>query len=67
MSASPTLEEVECALVKLNNGKSPGMDGLGAKIFNCGGPAFMKHFVHLLAKVWRDEYVPQEYKDAKDD
>ena len=64
MSASPTLEEVESALAKRNNGRSPGMDGLDAEIFKLDGPTFLQRFTNLLVKVWREELVPQERKNA---
>ena len=51
-------------MAKLNNGKSPAVDGLGAEIFKCGWPAFLQRFTNLLVKVWREELVPQECKDA---
>ena len=64
MTTSPTLEEVENALAKLNSGKSPGMDCLSPEIFKCGGLKFMQRCTNLLVNVWREERVPQEWKDA---
>ena len=40
------------------------MDGLGADIFKCSGAAFLQSFTNLLVKVWKEELVPQEWKDA---
>lgn len=41
MASNPTLNEVELAMAKLNNGKFPGMVGLNVKIFMCGSEMFM--------------------------
>ncbi len=41
-------EEIECAIMQLNNGKSPGRDGISSE--------FYKHFKEVLTPILKEVY-----------
>jgi len=61
---SASLSEVHRAIRLLSNGKAPGADCLPAELFKQGGMRLTHLLVHLFSLVWREEEVPQDFKDA---
>jgi len=51
-------------LLKMSSGKTPGIDGIPAEVLKYGGPSLVTHLTDLIAKIWEDEAVPQDFKDA---
>ena len=60
----PSLHEIETAIKKTKNGKSPGPDGLPGEVFKFGGPLLCTHVHAIFCKVWANEVIPAEWKDA---
>uniref|UniRef100_A0A0K8SN56 Reverse transcriptase domain-containing protein n=1 Tax=Lygus hesperus TaxID=30085 RepID=A0A0K8SN56_LYGHE len=57
----PSLGEVEKALKKLKNNKSPGIDELPAELFKKGGTALAGAIRGLISKIWQSEKIPHEW------
>ncbi|XP_029648579.1 uncharacterized protein LOC115222491 [Octopus sinensis] len=55
------LAEIGVAIRKLNNGKAPGMDGLGAEIYNYGGKHLCTMSTDVIQRVWYSEVVPRDW------
>ena len=64
LAAVPTLDEINKAISSLSNGKAPGSDGIPAEVFSSGGPALTSKLLELFQLMWKNEELPQEYKDA---
>jgi hypothetical protein len=66
LAANPTLAETEAAIKQLANRKAPGVDGLPVELLKlcreC--PEILYVFHQIIVKVWLEEDVPQEWKDA---
>lgn len=60
----PTRYEIEAAIRRLNNGKSPGADGIPCEILKHGGSALVDNITSLIQNIWELGEVPQEFKDA---
>ena len=52
-----TRTEVEKALRKMKNGKSPGMDEFPVEAWKCLGS-------ELMQKIWREERMPEDWKNS---
>ena len=50
------------------NWKAPGADSLTVELLKVDDPTrekvVLRHFHAILVRVWREEAIPQEYKDA---
>ena len=44
--------------------KASGGDGIPAEVYTHGGAALVRHLHRLFLKIWKNEEVPQELKDA---
>lgn len=64
LDAPPTLEEIENAVKLLKNGKAPGPDSLPAEIFKHGGRQLRAKLHTLFQKIWKEETVPKDFRDA---
>jgi len=64
LAVPPSLHEVHCAIKSLTNGKAPGADCIPPEVLNCGGMPLVHRLEHLFSLIWREEAVPQEFKDA---
>ena len=64
LAAVPTQEEVDKAISSLSSGKAPGSDGIPAEVFSSGGPALTSKLLELFQLMWKNEELPQEFKDA---
>lgn len=60
----PTETEVLDAIRKLSNNKASGPDGIPAEILKQGGPKLLSHIHSLLTKIWKEEKIPAELRDA---
>ena len=60
----PTLEEVKMAVRQMNPGKSPGIDGIPAEVYQYGGKKVTVCLHDLFTKCWEQGLVPQDLRDA---
>ena len=59
----PVQEEVNKAIAQMNNGKSPGMDGIPAEVLKYGGDKLKLMVFEVISHVW-DANTPQDWRDA---
>ncbi|CAH2207866.1 jg27125, partial [Pararge aegeria aegeria] len=60
----PTLEDVERAIQRLRNNKSPGSDNIQGELIKYGGPRLHKEIHTLIDQIWSKERLPDEWKTA---
>ncbi len=60
----PSEEEVLGALDAVRGNKAGGKNGILPELVKCCGANLSEYFLELFHQVWRDECVPQEWKDA---
>ena len=60
----PAVSETEKAIKLLSSGKAPGSDAILAEIYKAGGTPVAKKMTELFHIMWRQEAIPQEFKDA---
>ncbi|KAI4825265.1 hypothetical protein KUCAC02_020952, partial [Chaenocephalus aceratus] len=60
----PTFLEVLSAIRSLKNNKSPGNDNIPAELLKQGGYLCTRALHKYITKVWADENVPQQWRDA---
>ena len=60
----PTVAETVKAIKLLSSGKAPGSDAIPAEIYKAGGTPVAKKTTELFHIMWREEAIPQEFKDA---
>ena len=60
----PTLEEVKKAVRQMNPGKSPGIDGIPAEVYQYGGEKVTVCLHDLFTKCWEQGLVPQDLRNA---
>ncbi|XP_021712416.1 uncharacterized protein LOC110680944 [Aedes aegypti] len=58
----PSLTEIEQIISGLKNGKSPGVDSVHNEYFKYCNEATTKELHQLLAKVWEENKMPEEWK-----
>ena len=63
-SMEPTVEEVRAAIGKIKRGKACGADGVYGEMLRSGGEALVVRMHGLIVKIWRQEHVPQDWRDA---
>ena len=64
LDAPPYEDEVLEALERTKSGKAGGKNGVLPEMIKCCGANLLDHLVELFQCVWREGYVPQEWKDA---
>ena len=64
LDAIPTKEELSEAIREISSGKAPGLDGIPAEIFKCGGSKLLDTLHQLLCKCWELGSVPQDMRDS---
>lgn len=64
LDAVPTRLEVREAVRSLQNGRSPGEDGIPAEVFKHGGELMMERLNDLIVRIWHEEAVPDQLKNA---
>ena len=60
----PTHEEIKKATMQLKVGKSPGIDGIPAEVYQHGGEAVLDKLQDLFTNCWEKGTLPQDLKDA---
>ena len=63
LDVPPDQEEVNKAIAQMNNGKSPGIDGIPAEVLKYGGDKVKELVYEVVSHVW-DSSIPQDWKDA---
>jgi hypothetical protein len=58
----PSRLEVEIAIAKLENYKSPGSDQIPAELIQAGGEMLLSAINKLIHSVWNEEELPDEWK-----
>lgn len=65
LDAPPAHEEIEDAIKLLKNDKAGlGPDALPAEIFKHGGQRLHTKLHALFLKIWKEERVPKDFRDA---
>jgi len=64
LDEEPTPEEIEKAISQLNPGKSPGIDGIPAEVYQEGGDIVIDKLHSLFWSCWESGTVPQDLRDA---
>ena len=60
----PTREEIKKATVQLKVGKSPGINGILAEVYQHGGEAVLDKLQDMFTNCWEKETLPQDLGDA---
>ena len=58
------IEEVRTAVKQMKCNKASGGDGIPAEVYKHGVTALVRHLHRIFLKIWKNEEVPQELKDA---
>nr|XP_014350459.1 PREDICTED: uncharacterized protein LOC106705466 [Latimeria chalumnae] len=60
----PILDEVSKAIKQMKNNKASGADGILAEVFKQGGVELTSHLHNLTLRIWNDEEIPDDLRDA---
>ena len=60
----PSAFEVELAIEKLKNYKSPGTDQIPAELIKAGGRTICCEIHKLIISIWNKEELPDEWKES---
>ena len=60
----PSAFEVELAIEKLKNHKSPGSDQIPAELIKAGGRTIRYEIHKLIISIWNKEELPDEWKES---
>ena len=60
----PTREEIRKATMQLKVGKSPGIDGIPAEVYQQGGETVLHKLRDLFTNCWEKGTLPQGLRDA---
>ena len=60
----PSEEEVKKAIKQLSTGKAPGADAIPAEVYKHGGDTLLQKLTDLFCRMWDEEVIPQQLKDA---
>ena len=58
------LGEIGKCVRKLKNNKSGGSDGLVGNLLKCGGSGMIELLHRLFAVIWREEFVPPQWREG---
>ena len=64
MDDVPTEDEIKKAISLLSSGKSPGSDAIPAEVYKEGGDKLIGKLHELFNLIWKEEKIPQDFKDA---
>lgn len=64
LAGEPTILEVAKAVKQMKENKASGLDQIPAEIYKHGGQRRLEHLRSLMARIWNDEDLPNELKDA---
>ena len=59
----PSAFEVELAIGKLKNKKSPGIDQISAELMKAGDRTICSAIHKLIISIWNKEKLPEEWKE----
>ena len=57
-------EEVKKAIKQLSSGKAPCADAIPAEVYKYGGDTLLQKLTDLFRRMWDEEVIPQQLKDA---
>ncbi len=60
----PSSEEVSKAIKQMTSGKAPDPDAIPAEVYKAGGAAIIDQLTRLYQTMWRQEQLPQEFRDV---
>ena len=60
----PTSEEITKAAMQLKLGKSPGINGIPAEVYQHGGKTVLDKLQDLFTNCWEKGALPQDLRDA---
>jgi endonuclease/exonuclease/phosphatase family metal-dependent hydrolase len=60
----PTIDEIEAAILKLQNNKSPGDDNIPAELFKEGREVILSSLQTFIENVWFNETLPKSFKSG---
>ena len=60
----PSEEEIKKAITQLSTGKAPGADEIPADVYKHGGDTLLQKLTDLFCRMWDNEVIPQQLKDA---
>ena len=60
----PSAAEVELAIDKLKNHKSPGIDQIPAELIKAGGRTICLEIHKFITSIWKKEKLPEEWKES---
>ena len=60
----PSVFEVELAIEKLKNHKSPGIDQIPAEMIKAGDSTIRREIYKLIISIWNKERMPEEWKES---
>ena len=60
----PSAFEVELAIGKLKNHKSPGIDQIPAELIKAEGGTICSAIHKLIISIWNKEELPEEWKES---
>lgn len=64
MADPPTIIEVKTAIKSMKNNKACGKDNIPAEIYKLGGDYIHAKFHQILLRIWSEEEIPQDFRDA---
>ena len=64
MADPPSELETKKAIDLLSSGKAPGADSIPSEIYKYGGPKLVEKLTGLFCEMWKQNKVPQDFKDA---
>jgi len=64
LASEPSASEVELAIVKLKNHKSPGTDQIPGDMIKAGGKTIRCEIHKLIISMWNKEELPEEWKES---
>ena len=67
LGVQPTMKELTDAIRSLANGKAVGPDGVSVELFKItlnGDPALRRRLLDIVVRIWKEDAVPQQWKDA---
>jgi hypothetical protein len=60
----PSASEVEVAIGKLKNYKSPGVDQIPAELIQAGGETLRSEIHKLIRLIWNKDELPHQWKES---
>ncbi|CAF3297940.1 unnamed protein product, partial [Rotaria sp. Silwood2] len=61
---TPTLNEVQCAIKQMKNGKAPGNDGISIDLIKAGGLPLAKWLHEIFVDIWENEIMIEDWTTA---